>query len=107
MTDLESIEELLYVGLLAPKEDRMETPVLDPTVSALLQQIERLTVNVVRLIKQGDDAIELLTRVADTLPQSCECDRETDSEGRNVGSICIPHQAEAYIAKLPALARVR
>jgi hypothetical protein len=80
--------------------DQISVTVPDPTVSALIEQIERLTVNVMRLMKQGDDAIALLIRVADTLPQSCECNYET-ADGRTVGQTCLPHQALAFIAKLP------
>jgi len=80
------------------------TEILDPTVAAMIETIERLTVNVVRLIKEGDDAIELLTRLADTLPQSCECNYET-VEGRTEGTTCLPHQALAFLVKLPPAAR--
>jgi hypothetical protein len=85
----------------------MGTPVLDPTVSAMIETIERLTVNVVRLIKEGDEAIELLTRVADTLPQACGCSYELDAEGRTVGETCLPHQCEAFLSKLPPAARAK
>ena len=67
--NLNVVEDLIYSGLLAPREETMNASTFA-------------------------DAVEIITLLAE---QSCGCNFETDSEGKTIGRECLRCRALAWL----------
>lgn len=68
---------------------------LNATMDSIEAEAARMVATAKRLRGERDEALEIVTILAEKLPKGCECDGATDGSG-----LCLPHRAERLLDEL-------
>lgn len=86
-------EFLMSVLFGLPKGEPMTN--LDAAMDSLEAEAARMVATAKRLQGERDEALEIVTILAEKLPKGCECDGATDGSG-----LCLPHRAERLLDEI-------